>query len=305
MYLQVLANIRYKALLATLLATLPLPGQQLPLKSFSASDGLQGGGIARILKDTRGFMWFSNSEGTARFDGYTFTRFGPEAGFPGQGDFRCPANAGRLLLVRRRTVPRWIPPKPGEGTCLPATGPISATCLLEDRLGTLWCGTASGLYKVDRNKKPVSLAIVDLGLPRRLWDDPIVSALAEKPEGGLWVGVGSGLYSLEPDGRVRQFTEVDGLPDRMIRSLAVDRMGHFGLPPAGAWAGSATGRSGTLQIDQVSTGEGMGSPDVLALLHRRGIDPGRHGRGSEHPEPRADPEFRRCPGGQGPRFLPC
>ena len=38
--------------------------------------------VNRIVKDSHGFRWFCTADGLSRFDGYTFTNFGPDQGLP-------------------------------------------------------------------------------------------------------------------------------------------------------------------------------------------------------------------------------
>ena len=61
----------------------------------------------RIVKDSRGFLWFCTAEGLSRFDGYAFANFGTDQGLPHAhvndlletrgGDYWVATNAG---LVR-------------------------------------------------------------------------------------------------------------------------------------------------------------------------------------------------------------
>ena len=68
--------------------------------------------------------------------------------------------------------------------------------LLEDRRGTLWCGTQAGLYAIDDAARPnPQLAEVPIGLPGLAWGDSDVTALAEDAEGGLWIGLADGTLS--------------------------------------------------------------------------------------------------------------
>ncbi len=263
------------AIVLALLASSVLFGQRLPIKSFSASDGLPSGGIAQIIKDAHGFLWFCSSEGVARFDGYSFARIGAESGLP----------SGAIHdLLQTRDGCFWFATNGGLCRLDPSVGPkpsgvslvqllnassegTSVRCLLEDREGVLWCGTSTGLFRVDRTPGRESLQPVDLGLPRKLWDDPIISALAEREGGGLWVGAGSGLYALNPDGKVLRFTQADGLPDTMIRALAADGRGSL-------WVGTRQG-IGRLRVAQgtrrlafetrISAAEGLASSDIQAL----------------------------------------
>ena len=53
---------------------------RLPLKAYTTADGLAHNTINKIVRDSRGFLWFCTAEGLSRFDGYTFTNFGRDQG---------------------------------------------------------------------------------------------------------------------------------------------------------------------------------------------------------------------------------
>src|SRR5438105_7379380 len=56
--------------------------ERLPLKTYTTADGLAHNVINKIVRDSRGFLWFCTEEGLSRFDGYSFTNFGIEQGLP-------------------------------------------------------------------------------------------------------------------------------------------------------------------------------------------------------------------------------
>src|SRR2546422_4140741 len=56
--------------------------ERLPLKTYTTADGLAHNVINRIVRDSRGFLWFCTDEGLSRFDGYTFTTYGTSEGLP-------------------------------------------------------------------------------------------------------------------------------------------------------------------------------------------------------------------------------
>ena len=56
--------------------------ERLPVRRYTATQGLPGGPVNRIFCDSKGFVWFCTGEGVARFDGYAFTTFGAEDGLP-------------------------------------------------------------------------------------------------------------------------------------------------------------------------------------------------------------------------------
>src|SRR5438093_4732745 len=59
-----------------------LRAERLPLKSYTVADGLPNNVINKIVRDSRGFLWFCTNEGLSRFDGYSFTNFGVDQGLP-------------------------------------------------------------------------------------------------------------------------------------------------------------------------------------------------------------------------------
>src|SRR5436190_22787918 len=58
--------------------------EQLPFKTYTTADGLARDQINRIVRDSRGFLWFCTREGLSRFDGYTFTNYANAQGLPGR-----------------------------------------------------------------------------------------------------------------------------------------------------------------------------------------------------------------------------
>ena len=56
--------------------------ERLPIRRYATADGLAHNNVNRIVKDSRGFLWFCTAEGLSRFDGYTFANFGVDQGLP-------------------------------------------------------------------------------------------------------------------------------------------------------------------------------------------------------------------------------
>ena len=53
-------------------------GERLPVETYTTAHGLAHNVVYRIVRDSRGFLWFCTREGLSRFDGYTFTNYGVE-----------------------------------------------------------------------------------------------------------------------------------------------------------------------------------------------------------------------------------
>src|ERR1700691_2654756 len=71
-------------LLAAFAVPLCLPGELLPIRSYTTADGLASDHIDCIVPDSRGFIWFCTPEGLSRFDGYRIISFGAGDGLPGR-----------------------------------------------------------------------------------------------------------------------------------------------------------------------------------------------------------------------------
>src|SRR6185503_5389913 len=56
--------------------------EHLPIKTYTTADGLAHNVVNRVVRDSRGFLWFCTREGLSRFDGYSFTNYGIEEGLP-------------------------------------------------------------------------------------------------------------------------------------------------------------------------------------------------------------------------------
>jgi len=64
------------------LSATSVPAERLPLKTYTTADGLAHNVINKIVRDSRGFLWFCTVEGLSRFYGYTFTTYGVDAELP-------------------------------------------------------------------------------------------------------------------------------------------------------------------------------------------------------------------------------
>src|SRR5436189_5451219 len=107
-----------RKLLLTLLILLPslARAERLPLKPYTVADGLPNNVINKIVRDSRGFLWFCTSEGLSRFDGYTFTNYGTVQGLP------HPA-VNDLLETRAGTY--WVATGDGLARFTPSGGPLT------------------------------------------------------------------------------------------------------------------------------------------------------------------------------------
>lgn len=224
--------------LAFFIGASSVSAQPLPLRTYTTADGLPGDRVLRIIRDSRGFLWFCTSDGLSRFNGYEFTNYGVENGLPN------PA-INNLLETRRGVywvatngggVARFNPsPSQNEGPQIrnlftgypvgdvPATNRVNV--LYEDRTGQIWAGTDGGLFRLDESSGKFVFRRVELRLPQ---PDRPVRAVVEDNEGSLWVSTqGMGLVRCLPDGRIVHYAiEPSPLGD-LVESLMFDPEGRL------------------------------------------------------------------------------
>lgn len=223
--------------------------ERLPLKSYTSADGLPHNEINKIVRDSRGFLWFCTSEGLSLFDGYGFRNYGTAEGLPHavvtdilerrSGDYWV-ATFGGLVHFDPKGTPANAPHSPPHPTgpmftvYSPDTGAPQAralTVLLAGRDGTIWVGTRAGLFRVAETSGHVALLPVEIKTATKWVGQSSVSALVEDRHGTLWVGSDSGLYRRWPDGSGVHHSLKDVLTFEHINDLLEDRHGNL-------WVGS-------------------------------------------------------------------
>ena len=91
-------------------AAILVRAERLPLKIYTTADGLGHNAVERIVRDSRGFLWFCTFEGLSRFDGYGFTTYGIDQGLPSPVVHDLlETRSGEVLGWRRWGVCRFNP----------------------------------------------------------------------------------------------------------------------------------------------------------------------------------------------------
>src|SRR5438876_3170085 len=224
-----------------------ISAERLPLKSYTVADGLPNNVINKIVRDSRGFLWFCTGEGLSRFDGYAFTNYGVDQGLPHttvndfletrNGELWIATNAG-LVLFNPKGEPS---PRVANANDKTQTAPAftvvipededrqarAVNVLYEDRAGTIWCGTMKHLYRLERHDNRFKLLSVDMGTAGGHATEVFVYDLLEDRSGSLWVAASNGLFRRRNDGRIEHYTKRDGLPDDVIHDLLEDHQGRL------------------------------------------------------------------------------
>ena len=271
-----------------LLASVLVHAERLPIKTYTTADGLAQNSVNRIVRDSRGFVWFCTDEGLSRFDGYSFTNYTTAQGLShsvikdvletrtgiywvGTGLGVCRFNPNGIQPselhrpssgaetdnqrtadnAQRTDNPLFVLYRPNDHS---STGAVNV--LLEDRTGAVWGGTGRGLYRLEQTNEEWTLRFVDIGLPREIENDLRVRALVEDRQGALWIGAGSGLYRRWPDGRTERYTIQHGLPGNEVRALLMDDIGQL-------WVGTREG------LAQVALEPGTHQPRVVRVYNAK------------------------------------
>ena len=251
--------------------------ERLPLKPYTTAEGLAHNEVNKIVRDSRGFLWFCTGEGLSRFDGYSFTNYTTSQGLPNPNvrDF-LETRSGELWIATAVGLVHFNPngePAPGVVYADEATGGASPmftvvvpqdkdrlaksiTTLFEGRDGTLWVGTWKGLYRLERSERRFALRPVEIGMPGETPEQRHITDLLEDRHGSLWASSASGLYRRWPDGTAARYVERDGLPDSHLHDLLEDHRGQF-------WA--ATRNAGFFRF---VADDGRGPPTVTATHQR-------------------------------------
>src|SRR6266705_966884 len=156
--------------------------EQLPIRTYTTADGLAYDVVRRIVRDSRGFLWFCTSAGLSRFDGHRFTTYGTEQGLPepSVNDLLETRDGMYWVATNGGGVCRFNP-KYSTGATEGAKGLFTAyqigdepaanrvNVLYEDRAGEIWAGTDAGLFHLsDRSNKFVPAGLNIPSHPDRL-----------------------------------------------------------------------------------------------------------------------------------------
>jgi ligand-binding sensor domain-containing protein/two-component sensor histidine kinase len=232
-------------------------GERPPVRTYGVADGLPQEGVKRIVRDSRGFLWFCTFDGLSRFDGARFVNYGIRDGLPHpspndlletrSGVYWIATNGGGVArfdpATRRASAPNENASSPSRLAPIAdvpprlftpyGVGDTAATSrvnvLYEDRAGRLWAGTDGGLFVVDNPRERIAFRPIDLPFGRRLQ----VWALLEDRAGALWIGTSEGLARRLPGGPT-EIVRVDSSDTVAVWAMAEDDQSRL-------WVGLSTG----------------------------------------------------------------
>ncbi len=229
----------------------------LPERIFTERDGLSGHGIYGMFEDSRGDMWISvlGADDVERWSRATGIiqkfKYGADGQPLGTPTVYAEDRAGNIWmglfwhdLVRYRKG-RFQVFGAADGLTTHVAG------LHADRVGRLWVATSSGLARVDEpdtDRPRFQMHTTRAGL-----SSDNIGCVTEDLTGRIYVCTGRGIDQLDPQsGRVRHYTDADGLPFPGIARIAYrDRHGTL-------WFGG----NGLTRFVPLPEGNASGAPAI-------------------------------------------
>jgi len=226
-------------------------------------------GITALLEDSAGRIWCGTFAGLFEMTGdHKFHRRPLTAPGPGRDSVLINdmlEDSGHRLWVATRGGIDVIGRDGGIQHIALGPGTENVRALQMDRFGRIWAGTQDGLALL-RAENSAGTAGVE-----RLYREAVgvkqldITSLAASPDGALWAGASVGILRWFPSDRpgpFRLLTRAQGLTDRQVNALAMDRAGNM-------WAG--TEGAGVMKIQAAglttfSEQDGLGSDRVGSVL---------------------------------------
>jgi ligand-binding sensor domain-containing protein len=214
------------------------PAEKLPIRTYTATDGLGSSFVAHIMQDSAGYLWFSTRDGLSRYNGYEFITYSRSDGLPvsiisacvqtAQGDCFVLTNDGcisRLTAIspatdgKKQLKPVFtrvrIPYGPGE---------VTFHRLFVGPTDILWGGSNN---RVVQGVGTTNI-IVPLGPASRRENNLVgVTGLKEDRSGALWVGTTDGLFRLRNGTVTHHYSFVPNGPKDLIHDLLFDDAGRL------------------------------------------------------------------------------
>ncbi|MBO2010566.1 hybrid sensor histidine kinase/response regulator [Hymenobacter negativus] len=286
------------ALGLSLFLTRPASAQQVYLRQFGPAEGFRPSFVYALLQDRQGYLWLGTGEGLVRYDGTQFTTFTQKDGLTDdfvvslredpasgrlwvghyQGGISVKAAASNSFSSAKRSIIPAGLHLPADGTPPVDTAAIGryqrryhvhlpagteAICLLEDREGNAWLGTAGqGLWR--HSDRYLRLDYTDN------WDASVAPALTtvyQHKQAQAWAtSFGNHFFQLKPTAEPQIFGSPRLLPlplgNSSVKVLLAKRGGGF-------WLGTAVGLWHTSSFDKPAVHERRlpANLSITALAH--------------------------------------
>src|SRR5215831_10297580 len=220
------------------------------------SGALPDNSITAMAASEDGSLWIGTQGGLTHYQNGQFHTYTTKNGLPDDGILAlCPDGPEVVWIVAGAKLVRFDHGKfdvfqPGKD--VPVT---AARTVVKDSHGDIWVAGYSRVVKRTGGR------FVELVGPDLIGGTVVLSMIVD-PAGALWLGGNKGVLRRTADGKVRIFSEADGLPDNVVRALWRDRDGNV-------WAGTNEGVARLEGEHFVSAASDEGRQVVRCLLEDR------------------------------------
>jgi ligand-binding sensor domain-containing protein/signal transduction histidine kinase len=216
-----------RAVLLLFTALVTLPGEQLPIRTYTTTDGLASDHIDRIVADSRGFLWFCTPEGLSRFDSSRFVGYGAAQGLAQDAvNDLIETKNGRLFAATTRGLSQIHAGAFHNYLVSDDAGRNRILAVRESRSGGLWLATPREVYRWmaphEFQARPVRPGVI------------LIQDILEDPSGDLLVASTTGINILRGDATVQSLDRHSGLPGDWVETMLLDTRGNV-------WAGTRAG----------------------------------------------------------------
>ena len=200
-------NVATVCFLTALLTTFRIEtnAEVLPIRTYTAADGLGSSAISYLMRDSRGFLWFCTRDGLTRFDGQRFTTYQVGAKGAAPAIERIHETRNGIYWITTTSGLYRFDPKASFSPSLPENVlnaeyiGSSRGIIREGNDGRLWY-LASGLFLITAKEGKLEFQEVELSLPAKPEVSLGVREMLEAGDGSRWVLTTLGLVRLLPDG---------------------------------------------------------------------------------------------------------
>ena len=253
--------------------------------AFTERDGLPNTYANGMFESGDGSLWLGTAAGLARFRDGKFTRY-PVPRISGR--FISAISEDEEGLIVGTTEGLALRVRNGDGAPLTIRGqttPLSKPgiytfTIYRDPSGTLWFGTARGLFRFAKGEPPDNAWQKQIAFP--------VTTIFDDGRGSLWLGgrlPGLTRFRIK-DGRVTRYTENGGLSDDYPSSILGDEGGNLWMSAASGifrvpredLDDFADGRISTVRTTRYGTADGMKVSEASPPLAQPGACHTRDGR---------------------------
>ena len=207
--------------------------ERFPFKIYTTADGLAHDSVNKIVRDSRGFLWFCTADGLSRFNGYSFKTYTQEQGLPSRnindlletkdGTYLIATSGGLAVFDPLGKAYRWnvIDGKleqngaepPMFQTIAPPDEPANKNSKMIVSLaqrgdGVIYAGTNHGLYRFVRTSNGGEFRLVESAFFQE--KGALYGGLLLDTKGGLWVVTSGAVFRMTGDEQLEKIAGIGG-----------------------------------------------------------------------------------------------